>query len=123
MKEISMCCTTCPSGCALMVTVDGSRAVKVEGNTCKRGIKFAEKELIAPERMLTSTVLVKISGQDYLIPVKSREPMPKEKMIDAMQSIRAVCLDHSVKMGDVIIQNVVDCGVDIVACKSMEGQV
>ena len=23
MKEVTMCCTTCPSGCALVVTVDG----------------------------------------------------------------------------------------------------
>ena len=57
MKEVTMCCTTCPSGCALVVTVDGDKVVKVEGNTCKRGIKFAEKELVAPERMLTSTIL------------------------------------------------------------------
>ena len=42
MKEVTMCCTTCPSGCALVVTVDGDKVVKVEGNTCKRGIKFAE---------------------------------------------------------------------------------
>lgn len=122
MKEVTMCCTTCPSGCALVVTVDGDKVVKVEGNTCKRGIKFAEKELVAPERMLTSTILVRCGGQECLIPIKSKEPMPKDKMLDAMTAIKAVRLDHPVKMGEVIIPNILDCGVDIVACKSMEGQ-
>lgn len=121
MKEVTMCCTTCPSGCALVVTVDGDQVVKVEGNTCKRGIKFAEKELVAPERMLTSTVLIRLNDTVHLVPVKSKEPMPREKMLDAMTVIKETTLDHPVKMGDVIIPNVVDCGVDIVACKTVRG--
>lgn len=119
MKEVTMCCTTCPSGCALVVTVEGDKVIKVEGNTCKRGIAFAEKELVAPERMLSSTVLVRVDGRETLIPVKSQVPMPKEKMLDAMQEIRGVVLDHTVAMGDVIIPNVAGCGVDIVACRTL----
>ena len=121
MKEVTMCCTTCPSGCALVVTVDNDKVVKVEGNTCKRGIKFAEKELVAPERMLTSTVLIRVGGQEHLVPVKSREPMPREKMMDAMETIKVTELDHPVKMGEVIIPDVAGCGVDIVACKTVRG--
>lgn len=119
MEKVTMCCTTCPSGCALIVTTDGGKVIKVEGNTCKRGISFAEKELTAPERMLTSTVLIRLPDKDILVPVKSREPMPKEKMMDAMQIIRQTELDHPVKIGDVIIPNIAGCETDIVACKSV----
>ena len=120
MKEVKMCCTTCPNSCALVVTVDGDKIVKVEGNTCKRGIVFAEKELVAPERMLTSTILVTVDGVEKSVPVKSATPMLRDKMMDAMESIRHTHLDHGVKVGDVIIPNVADCGVDIVAAKTVQ---
>lgn len=44
MKEVTMCCTTCPSGCALKVMIDNNEVVSVEGNNCPRGEKFAHKE-------------------------------------------------------------------------------
>ena len=70
MKEVTMCCTTCPSGCALKVMIDNNEVVSVEGNNCPRGEKFAHKEWINPERMLTSTVYAVINGKELLIPVK-----------------------------------------------------
>ena len=36
--------------------IDNNEVVSVEGNNCPRGEKFAHKEWINPERMLTSTV-------------------------------------------------------------------
>ena len=38
MKEVTMCCTTCPSGCALKVMIDNNEVVSVEGNNCPRGM-------------------------------------------------------------------------------------
>ena len=67
MKEVTMCCTTCPSGCALKVMIDNNEVVSVEGNNCPRGEKFAHKEWINPERMLTSTVYAVINGKELLI--------------------------------------------------------
>ena len=32
MKEVTMCCTTCPSGCALKVMIENNEVVSVEGN-------------------------------------------------------------------------------------------
>ncbi|MEG1431856.1 MULTISPECIES: DUF1667 domain-containing protein [Eubacterium] len=119
MKEIKMCCTTCPNSCALMVTVEGDQVLKVEGNTCKRGIPFAEKELVAPERMLTSTVIVTVDGVEKQVPVKSATPMLRSKMMDAMSIIRGTRINHGVNLGDVILANVADCGVDIVAAKTV----
>ena len=80
MKEVTMCCTTCPSGCALKVMIDNNEVVSVEGNNCPRGEKFAHKEWINPERMLTSTVYAVINGKELLIPVKSKEPIPRKIM-------------------------------------------
>ena len=93
MKEVTMCCTTCPSGCALKVMIDNNEVVSVEGNNCPRGEKFAHKEWINPERMLTSTVYAVINGKELLIPVKSKEPIPRKIMTEAMKEIQEISLN------------------------------
>lgn len=117
--EKAMCCTTCPSGCALTVTVSGDKIQQVTGNKCKRGLIFAEKELVQPERMLTSTVIAIIDNREYCIPVKSQKPVPLTKMTDIMNEIRKIRLDKAVHMGDVIIPNTADSGIPIVSCKTV----
>lgn len=120
MKEVTMCCTTCPSGCALRVTInDQNQVEKVEGNTCKRGETFAHKEWVNPERMLTSTVYAIINGRETLIPVKSKEPISKKLMKKAMEEIQEIYVEHPVKMGDVIKTNLAGSGIDLVACKTL----
>lgn len=120
MKEVTMCCTTCPSGCALKVKIDAQNQVaEVTGNNCPRGEKFAHKEWINPERMLTSTVYAVIQGKERLIPVKSKEPIPKKIMKKAMEEIQEICLETPVKMGDVIKENLAGSGIDLVACKTV----
>jgi CxxC motif-containing protein len=54
-----MNCIMCPMGCELTVTLDGGKFVSVTGNTCPRGAKYAQDEVTAPKRMLTSTVRIK----------------------------------------------------------------
>ena len=120
MKEVTMCCTTCPSGCALRVTIDEQNQVqKVEGNTCPRGEAFAYKEWVDPERMLTSTVYAVINGKETLIPVKTREAISKKLMKKALEEIQEICVKQPVKMGDVIKTNLAGSGVDLVACKTL----
>ncbi|MCD8021001.1 MAG: DUF1667 domain-containing protein [Clostridiales bacterium] len=121
MREVTMCCTTCPSGCALLVTIDDQNQVtKVDGNTCPRGEVFAHKEWVNPERMLTSTVYAIINGKEQLIPVKSKEPIPKNRMREAMKEIQSLRVEKPVKMGDVIKDNLAGSEIPLVACKTME---
>lgn len=120
MREVTMCCTTCPSGCALRVTINEQNQVeKVEGNTCPRGETFAHKEWVNPERMLTSTVYAIINGREILIPVKSKEPISKKLMKKAMEEIQEICVEKPVQMGDVIKTNLAGSGIDLVVCKTI----
>ena len=112
MKEVTMCCTTCPSGCALKVMIENNEVVSVEGNNCPRGEKFAHKEWINPERMLTSTVYAVINGKELLIPVKSKEPIPRKIMTEAMEEIQEIEVTAPVKMGDIIKENLAGSGVE-----------
>ena len=110
MKEVTMCCTTCPSGCALKVMIENNEVVSVEGNNCPRGEKFAHKEWINPV----------INGKELLIPVKSKEPIPRKIMTEAMKEIQEIEVNAPVKMGDVIKENLAGSGVELVACKTVK---
>lgn len=110
-----MICVSCPLGCPITVELsDSGEVLKVTGNTCKRGEKYAISECTNPVRMLTSTMKVN-GGSLPVIPVKTSAPIPKDMMFECMNVINNEVVDAPIKMGDVLISNVCDTGVDIVA--------
>ena len=115
MKTKELICVSCPIGCAVTVTLDdNNEVVSVTGNTCKRGDSYARQECTHPERMLTSTV--KVTGSRLpVVPVKSAKPVPKELLLDCMQVINRVTVQAPVHIGDVVLANILNTGVDIVA--------
>ena len=113
-------CTTCPSECLLTVEVDrdsndalmGVRSVT--GNSCPRGDTFAHQELTCPMRVLTTTVAV--SGSDEaLLPVRTAEAIPLELHAQAMDLIRGVVVDAPIRMGDVVLKNLLDTSINLIA--------
>jgi len=110
-------CIVCPKGCHLHV--DEKNDYKVTGNACGKGRVYGQQELINPVRTITSTCRIREANLPR-IPVKTNETIPKVKMIDIMHEINQVELTAPIHIGDVIIHNVSDTGVDIVACKNME---
>ncbi len=115
MKTKELICVSCPIGCAVTVTLDdNNEVVSVTGNTCKRGDSYARQECTHPERMLTSTV--KVTGSRLpVVPVKSAKPVPKELLLNCMQEINRVTVQAPVHIGDVVLANILNTGVDIVA--------
>ena len=116
-KEII--CTVCPRGCHIMVEGEGEKVLSMEGYGCKRGQEYASNEYAHPVRILTTTV--KMAGfENDLLPVRSNKPLPKEKLFDCMAVIRAAEVKLPVNRYDVVIANICDTGVDIVATKTVE---
>jgi len=116
MKK-DMTCIMCPIGCQM--TIEGSEGnYTVTGNSCKNGEKYAIEEMTAPKRIIPTTVVVK----DALIarcPVKTAEPVPKEKIFEIMDVINKVVLEAPVHVGDVVVKDILGTGVDVVATKTM----
>lgn len=108
-------CVSCPIGCMLTVELnDNNEVLSVTGNTCKRGEQYAKDECTNPVRMLTTTI--KVSGGSLpVVPVKTSQPIPKGMMFECMKVINNEVVDAPVRMGDVLICNICDTGVDIVA--------
>lgn len=118
MKK-EMICIICPLGCNLFVNYTLKSIQNVEGNRCKLGLEYAEKEIFNPERTLTTTVRVK-HGHLPLVSVKSEKPLPKERLFEAMNFLAKIEVEAPIRIGDKIISNLFDIGVDVVATKNIE---
>lgn len=114
MKELI--CIVCPKGCHLKV--DENNDYSVTGNSCPRGVEYGKKELIAPTRVITSTV--KVRGAIYSrCPVKTAAPIPKELIFDAMKLLNNVELESPVRVGDVVVENICGTGIAFVAARNL----
>lgn len=116
MTEIKhITCIRCPIGCQLTVEVTDGTVTKVEGNLCKRGVEYAQSECVHPVRTLTTTVRV-LNGDP--LPVRSREPLPKEMIFACMDVMRTVAVTAPVAAGTVIVADICGTGVDMIATAS-----
>ena len=117
MSINEMICVICPVGCHLTVSMEGSFCT-VKGNQCKRGEDYAFNELSNPLRTVTSTVKIHCSDTTRL-PVKTDQAFPKGKMWELMVAIKKVTIKLPVKRGQVVLENVLDSGVNIIATKTI----
>ncbi len=114
MTELT--CIGCPLGCRL--TVDEDNDYAVTGNSCKRGVDYGKNELKNPTRVLTTTVEVE-GGIHSRCPVRTQEPIPKAKLFEAMDVLLKVKLKSPVKCGDVVVENLLGTGVDVIATRNI----
>ncbi|MDI9441204.1 MAG: DUF1667 domain-containing protein [Firmicutes bacterium] len=118
MRKI-ITCTVCPLSCQVVLELNAEGEIlSVTGNKCARGKTYAIKEHTAPERTLTTTVKVK-GGVHPLLPVRTDQPIPKEKLAEAMLATAGLEVEAPVKMGDVIVENFLDLGVNLVATRDI----
>lgn len=118
MEERKLTCIGCPMGCPLTVTMNGKEVVSVAGNTCKHGDEYARKEVTNPTRVVTSTVRV-AGTHGLMVSVKTREDIPKNKIFDCVKALKEVEVNAPVHIGDVVLANVVNTGVDVIATKNV----
>ncbi len=103
MNKRQLICIGCPLGCQMEAEQnEGGEVVSVKGNTCPRGDAYARKELTCPTRIVTSTVRVE-GGARHMVPVKTKEDVPKEKIFDCMGEIRRLAVTAPVAVGDVLL--------------------
>lgn len=111
-------CVSCPVGCMLTVHMEDGRIVKVEGNACMRGEAYAEAEVRNPTRVFASTVRVS-GGLLPVVPVRSKNAVPKEKLFDIAREVARVVVEAPVTVGQIVLADVCGTGVDIVASRSL----
>ncbi|MEJ8735229.1 MULTISPECIES: DUF1667 domain-containing protein [Mediterraneibacter] len=116
-KTRELICICCPVGCRLTV-LSGGEDMEIQGNRCKRGKEYAVNELLHPMRSLTTTVRVK-GGADKRVPVRTKQEIPKEKIMECMAILKKVEVTAPVKIGDIVVKNIAGTGADIIAAKDI----
>ena len=123
IETLQFNCTTCPSECLLTVEVERGADVavvevrSVTGNSCPRGDTFAHQELTCPMRVLTTTVA---GGDEALLPVRTAEAIPLALHAQAMDLIRGLVVNAPIRMGDVVLENLLDTNINLIASMDID---
>ncbi len=115
LKKIT--CIVCPIGCKLTI-IEKNEELLVEGNKCKRGIEFGINEIKNPLRSIASTVNT-IYKEMPRLPVRTDGLIPKSKIFNVMREISKVVITNHVDINEVIIENVLNTGVNIISTSSL----
>ena len=111
MREFN--CIGCPRGCLLHVEGENGEYT-VTGNSCPNGKTFAISEMTDPRRTVCSTVKT-VFPFSPVLPVRTSAEIPKARITDVMKEINSVLLTEKVHRGEVIIENVLGLGADVIS--------
>ena len=118
-KEEKITCVGCPMGCLATITIgDKGGETSITGCKCKEGKKYVLEEFTNPVRTLTATVLTRGSSQP-LLPVRTITPILKTQLAPGMLVLAKVRAKPPIKMGDVIVLNLLGTKVDVVATSAL----
>ena len=118
-REERIICVGCPLGCEVKLTLnDKNEVIGVADNKCKEGKRYVLEEYKNPVRTLTATILTQ-GGSQPLLPVKTATPLLKTILTQGMMVLARARAKPPVKMGDVVIPNLLGTGVDVVATSDL----
>lgn len=112
-------CVLCPMGCKIKYNMVDGKLVSVEGNRCPRGLSYLEDELREPKRIVPTSVKV-INGELPLVSVKTSKPIPKKLIFQFMELVKKIQVEAPVRVGQVILKNVLGTGADLIATRSVK---
>lgn len=114
-------CISCPYGCSIEARIDEtSGEIIVTGNRCNAGKLYAISELNKPVRTVTTTLPLK-AGIFMQVPVKTNKPIDKNLIPQLMKTLATLELSPPIQVGDIIVKNILNTGVDIVATAHVDG--
>ena len=104
-------CIICPRSCKLRMNDDN----KIEGYSCLRGKEYGEQEFVLPKRSFTSFVTAR---NGMVICVKTSKPIDKKLIFDLANLLKTIHPDTELKIGDILVKNVLNTDVDLVVIRS-----
>jgi CxxC motif-containing protein len=119
MNNKELICIGCPVGCVLNVEILNNRVKDFSGNKCNKGKLYGQKECTNPTRIATSTVMV-IGGKESVLPVKTDGEVPKEKLFNVINIMKNVKLEAPVSIGDIVVKDIFNTEINIVATKNID---
>ena len=108
-------CVLCPIGCELEVerTAGG---LDVRGNQCDKGPDFAAEEVLHPMRNLATSVPLE-GTESQMVSLRLSGPVPRDMIFPILAEIAKLMPEPPVRRGQVLINNVLETGVDVIATR------
>jgi len=106
---MELTCIMCPVGCTLKVEKKDGKIV-VTGNSCPRGAEYGAKEVVAPERVVTTVKRYKFGT----ICLKTDRPIPKKLIDEILREIAGKNVPKIVKVGDIFFKNILNTNSNII---------
>lgn len=118
MSSLEMICTVCPLGCEVKIIVKEDDYI-IDKNQCEKGKEYIINQLNNPHSILTTTVKVSNSKFNRLT-VKTEREIPKVKMMECMELLQEVEVTPPIRVGDIIVENILELGVNVVATRTIQ---
>lgn len=112
-------CIVCPNGCEIETEYEGTQVLSVTGNLCPKGKTYVTQELVDPRRTIATSVRV-LNGTMPLTSVRLTNAIPKDRIFDVMDEINRQILTAPVRIGDVVIADVLGLGSDVIVTKNID---
>lgn len=116
LKEFT--CIICPNGCEIEADVEDGKILSLTGPACSKGEDYVKQELTNPQRNIATSVLVR-SGELPLASVRLTNPIPKDRIFDAMEQIKEVSIEAPVTAGTVLIKEILGYDSDVIVTKNV----
>lgn len=111
-------CVKCPSSCEVTLVEEGGNIVEVTGNTCRLGDAYVRKEFTAPERNVTTTVVI-TGAVIPRLPVRTSREVPKGAIPAVMRAASAVRVIAPIEEGTIVAADIAGTGADLIACRRL----
>ncbi|HPO28147.1 MAG TPA: DUF1667 domain-containing protein [Petrotogaceae bacterium] len=122
MRTVEIVCVQCPMGCKLKIIMDEENKISdISGYTCERGKQYAVQEITDPKRIIPSSIKV-VNGELPLVSVKTDRPVSKKLISEIMLIIKKSAVTAPVKVGQVLVKNILGTGADIVATRQVNAK-
>ena len=116
--ENYLTCIMCPIGCEMDVERRGDE-VEVTGNRCEKGPDFAREEIIDPKRNLATSLPIR--GKYFrTLSVRLSDRVSRHLVRNIVKEIAQVRVAPPVKRGQVLLANIMNTGVDVIATRTVE---
>lgn len=111
-------CIVCPNGCEIEAEYEGTQVRSIAGNLCPKGRDYVVQELLDPRRTIATSVRV-LDGTMPLASVRLTHAIPKDRIFDAMGEINRQTLAAPVRIGDVVIKNILGLDSDVIVTRNV----
>lgn len=121
--KTELTCIICPNSCQLEIeseyTADGIPLIhNIRGAFCPKGVEYARQEILSPCRTISTSVAV-LHGDLPLASVRLTNPIPKERIFDAITEIKSHVLEAPVSAGTILISQILGYNADVIVTKTV----